>query len=128
MSSYQEHVKPHLSKILGALGLDVAYTRAAGDMLFHTGDDGREVAVLDLLGGYGSTILGHHHPAITAKARQLLEQQVPVHAQFSLRERAGELAARLNRIFQRELESRDGFNVSFANSGAEAIEIAIKHS
>ncbi len=128
ISRYQQHVKPQLSKILAALGLDVAYTRAEGDTLYYRGVDGGEVAVLDLIGGYGSTILGHHHPAITAAAHELLDRQVPVHAQFSLRERAGELAARLNHIVQRELKSDETFNVSFANSGAEAIEIAIKHA
>ena len=128
MSYYQQHVKSHLSKLLAALGLNVSYTRAAGDILYYLDRNGVEVPVLDLLGGYGSLIFGHNHPSIMATAKSLIDQQVPVHAQFSLRERSGELAHRLNQIFRRELGSDEEFNVTFANSGAEAIEVAIKHA
>lgn len=128
MSHYQQHVKRHLSEILAALGLDVAYTRASGNTLYYRDRNGEEVPVLDLLGGYGSLIFGHNHPRINATAMQLIERQVPVHAQFSLRERSGELAHRLNQIFRRELGGTEEFNVTFANSGAEAVEAAIKHA
>lgn len=128
MSYYQQHVKSHLSEIFTALGLDVAYTRASGNTLYYLDGKGNEVPVLDLLGGYGALILGHNHPRINAAAVQLLDRQVPVHAQFSLRERAGELAHRLNQIFRREVSGNDDFNVTFANSGAEAVEAAIKHA
>lgn len=128
MSYYQQHVKSHLSEMLAALGLNVAYTRASGNSLYYRDANGEEVPVLDLLGGYGALILGHNHPRIASAAQRLIDQQVPVHAQFSLRERSGELAHRLNQIFQRELGSDDTFNVTFANSGAEAVEVAIKHA
>jgi acetylornithine/succinyldiaminopimelate/putrescine aminotransferase/predicted amino acid dehydrogenase len=128
MSNYQQYVKPHLSKLLAALGLDIAYTRAVGDTLYYRDRHGEEIPVLDLLGGYGSLIFGHNHPDIAATAKSLIEQQVPVHAQFSLRERAGDLAKRLSQMVQRELGSDEEFNVTFANSGAEAIEVAIKHA
>ncbi|MES2263789.1 MAG: aminotransferase class III-fold pyridoxal phosphate-dependent enzyme [Pseudomonadota bacterium] len=127
-SNYRHYVKTHLSRLLAALGLDIAYTRAAGDTLYYRDRHGEEIPVLDLLGGYGSLIFGHNHPDIMATARSLIEQQVPVHAQFSLRERAGELAMRLSRMVQREVGGDEEFNVTFANSGAEAIEVAIKHA
>lgn len=128
MNDYEHHVKPQLARLLRAAGLDVSYTRAAGNSLFHRDEHGEEVEVLDLLGGYGSTILGHHHPAIVARAQQLLAEGVPVHAQFSLRARSGELAARLSAVLQRELSTEEPFIACFANSGAEAIEIAVKHA
>lgn len=128
MSHYQHYVKNYLAKLLTALGMNISYTKASGDTLYYQDRHGKEVAVLDLLGGYGSLIFGHHHPAIMGAAKNLIDQQVPVHAQFSLRERSGELAHRLNQIFQRELGNPDEFSVSFANSGAEAIEVAIKHA
>nr|ABW82987.1 pyridoxalphosphate dependent aminotransferase class III [uncultured bacterium pEAF66] len=128
MSNYQHYVKTHLSKLLAALGLDISYTRAAGDTLYYRDRHGEEIPVLDLLGGYGSLIFGHNHPQIMATATDLIAQQVPVHAQFSLRERAGELARRLSGMVQRESGSEEEFNVTFANSGAEAIEVAIKHA
>ncbi len=127
-SPYSHYVKPHLAEILAALGLDVAYTRAQGNYLFHRDPNGDEIPVLDLLGGYGSLIFGHNPVAIRDEARRLLDAQVPNHAQFSLREEAGALAERLNGIFKRELKSEEDWNVVFANSGAEAIEAAVKHA
>jgi acetylornithine/succinyldiaminopimelate/putrescine aminotransferase len=113
---------------MSTLGLNISYTRAEGDYLYYRDAQGDEVPVLDLLGGYGSLIFGHNHPQIVARAKQLLDQQVPVHAQFSLREGSGELAKKLNQVMQRELNSDEEFAVTFANSGAEAIEAAIKHA
>ncbi len=127
-STYASHVKPRAAKLLRALGLDVAYCRAAGDSLFYLDESGREIEVLDLLGGYGSTLLGHNHPAIVAEAQSLLAQGVPVHAQLSLRERSGRLAARLSGILQRELGDDTPYVACFANSGAEAVEVALKHA
>ena len=128
MSNYQYYVKNHLSQLMSTLGLNISYTRAEGDYLYFRDAQGDEVPVLDLLGGYGSLIFGHNHPQIVARAKQLLDQQVPVHAQFSLREGSGQLAHKLNQVMQRELGSDEEFAVTFANSGAEAIEAAIKHA
>lgn len=128
MSAYAEHVKPQLAAMLRAVALDVSYTRAAGSSLFYRDEAGREVEVLDLVGGYGATLFGHHHPAIVRRARELLEAGVPVHAQFSLREGSGALAEALNRILQRELDTPEPFIAHFANSGAEAVELALKHA
>jgi acetylornithine/succinyldiaminopimelate/putrescine aminotransferase/predicted amino acid dehydrogenase len=82
---------------------------------------------LDLLGGYGALILGHNPPEILAEANALLARKVPMHAQFSLREGAGRLAERLNEIVAPKTGG-EPFNVTFANSGAEAVEAAIKHA
>jgi acetylornithine/succinyldiaminopimelate/putrescine aminotransferase/predicted amino acid dehydrogenase len=128
MSNYQHYVKNHLSQLMSTLGLNITYTRAAGDYLFYCDEQGNEVPVLDLLGGYGSLIFGHNHPQIVARAKQLLEQQIPVHAQFSLREGSGLLAQKLNQVMQREHSNDEEFAVTFANSGAEAVEVAIKHA
>lgn len=128
MSNYQYYVKNHLSQLMSTLGLDITYTRAEADYLYYRNAQGDEVPVLDLLGGYGSLIFGHNHPKIIARAKQLLDQKVPVHAQFSLREGSGELAQKLNKVMQRELGNDDEFAVTFANSGAEAVEAAIKHA
>ena len=126
--SYGRFVKPRLAGVLEAVGLDLHYTRAEGDWLYHRDADGRERRVLDVLGGYGALLLGHNHPAIVAAARGMLERQVPVHAQFSLRGRSGELARRLDHIARRETGDDTGFITTFANSGAEAVELAIKHA
>lgn len=127
-SLYRTFVKTHLSNLMATLGLDIHYTRAQGDYLYYRNSRNEEVPVLDLLGGYGSLIFGHNHPQIIAETKRLLDAQVPVHAQFSLREGAGALAQKLNQVMQRELQNDDEFAVTFANSGAEAIEAAIKHA
>ena len=57
---YGEFAKPYLAKLLNLLSIDRVYTRAQGDYL--TDASGNEV--LDLLGGYGSTLLGHNHPRL----------------------------------------------------------------
>jgi len=125
---YSIHVKPRLGRVLAALGLDVSYERAEGNTLYWRDHAGNERAVLDFLGGYGALLFGHNHPALVGAAHELLAAKVPVHAQFSLRSRSGELAERLNAIASRETGGDLSFMTTFANSGAEAIEAAIKHA
>jgi acetylornithine/succinyldiaminopimelate/putrescine aminotransferase/predicted amino acid dehydrogenase len=127
MSLYAKHVKKAVAEVLEATGQAVYYHRGEGNTLYYRNEAGEEVPVLDLLGGYGALILGHNHPEILAEAHALLERRVPMHAQFSLREGAGRLAARLNEIVAPQTGG-EPFNVTFANSGAEAVEAAIKHA
>ncbi|MFC9287388.1 aspartate aminotransferase family protein [Streptomyces sp. NPDC057052] len=120
--------EPHLGAVLASAGLDAEYVRAEGNLLYQRGEDGREVAVVDYAGGYGSLLLGHNNPAITAYAKELLESGVPVHAQFSLHPEAAELALALDRIVRRETGDDEPFFAVFANTGAEANEAALKHA
>lgn len=125
---FSTHVKPQLGRILHTLALDVEYTRAAGDYLYYQDEADQEIPVLDLLGGYGSLIFGHNNAELISHAQELLQRQIPQHAQFSLRGEAGRLAQDLNKIIQRELRCDEAYLATFANSGAEAIEAAIKHA
>src|SRR5262245_6785325 len=109
------HFKPYLNELLRTLALDVSYERGEGDHLYYRGRDGREIEVLDLIGGYGSLLLGHAHPALVAEAQRLLASGRPVHAQGSRRETAVRLAAELAR------RARGDYCAVFANSGAEAV-------
>jgi acetylornithine/succinyldiaminopimelate/putrescine aminotransferase len=120
--------EPYLLGWLSSLGLDVEYTRAKGNTLWFRGPDGAEVPVLDFAGGYGSLMLGHHHPEIVELAQRLLASGVPVHAQFSRHPYAHDLASALNAIIRRELKTTDSYAAIFANSGAEAVEAAVKHA
>lgn len=120
--------EPFLRAQLESLGLAVEYVRAEGDLLYRRGDDGRELPVLDLVGGFGATILGHNHPELVALARELLAAQVPVHAQFSLHPYAETVARRLNDILHRDTGDPGPYTAVFANSGAEAVEAAVKHA
>ncbi|MGE5192468.1 MAG: aminotransferase class III-fold pyridoxal phosphate-dependent enzyme, partial [Deltaproteobacteria bacterium] len=116
------HLKPRLVQFLQAIGLDVIYERGAGDSLYYRDDFGREIEVLDLVGGYGSLLLGHSHPALVSEAQRLLAGGRPIHAQGSIREYGQRLARELSR------RAGGGFRVVFANSGAEAVEAAMKHA
>ena len=119
MNSYGHFCRPAMVPLLEALGLDATYVMAEGDYLYYR-RNGRMVKVLDMLGGYGANLFGHHHPALVAEARRLLDARVPINAQASCRGGAARLAEALCR--------RVGdYVVTFTNSGTETIEAAIKH-
>jgi acetylornithine/succinyldiaminopimelate/putrescine aminotransferase/predicted amino acid dehydrogenase len=117
-----EHFKPRLHQLLQSLRLDIVYESGSGTSLFHRREEGQLIEVLDLVGGYGSLLLGHSHPALVAEAVKLLTERRPIHAQGSVRPLAQQLA--------RALSHRAGgdYMAVFANSGAEAVEGAIKHA
>ena len=123
--AFASYLKPRLMELLRAIRLDVVYERGEGDRLFYR-EGGREVAVLDLLGGYGAGLLGHNHPRIAAIAREVIERRMPFNAQASARSVAGHLAERLSKKVGAETGRE--YVVTFANSGTEAVEAAIKHA
>ncbi|MCE6999008.1 aminotransferase class III-fold pyridoxal phosphate-dependent enzyme [Saccharothrix sp. S26] len=123
-----ELAEPYMFGWLDSLGLGVEYTRSKKDSLFRRDASGAEVEVLDLVGGYGSTIHGHNNPEIIEFTKSLLDSDSPIHAQFSRHPYANDLAWTLNTILRRELGTDENYQVIFANSGAEANEVAIKHA
>lgn len=126
-SAFAAHLKPKLAAMLHAVGLDVEYHRAEGNTLtFRDPESGADVDVLDLVGGFGATFLGHNHPEIAACVRSVLEARRPVHAQASVRGVAGRLAERLSARVGQVTGRR--YVVTLGNSGAEAVEAAIKHA
>jgi acetylornithine/succinyldiaminopimelate/putrescine aminotransferase/predicted amino acid dehydrogenase len=116
------HFKPRLTQLLETLHLDVHFERGAGCHLYYRDAGGAEIEVLDLVGGYGSLMLGHAHPDLVAEAQRLLAAGHPVHTQGSSSVLAESLA--------RELSRRAGgdYCVVFGNSGTEAVEAAVKHA
>ncbi|MET9293116.1 aminotransferase class III-fold pyridoxal phosphate-dependent enzyme [Streptomyces sp. NPDC003077] len=121
-------VDTELHQAVSQVGLDVEYVRSRGNTMWARGRDGGEIPVTDFIGGYGSLILGHNHPEVVARAKELLDRDTPVHAQVSLRPEAAAVAAVLNRIVQREFGTDEPHRAVFANSGAEAVEVAVKHA
>ena len=127
LTKYQKYVRPELGKVLSALKLDNVYEQAAGDQMMTT-LNGQHASVSDFLGGFGSTILGHNHPVVIEALKQCQEGKKPQHAQGSLKKETALLAEKLNHITKLKLnESRD-YVVTFANSGTEAVEVALKHA
>lgn len=124
--AFATHLKPYLARLLGAIGLDVVYQRAQGDYLYYQDANGQEQQVLDMLGGFGASLFGHNHPDLVRRAREVLEAGLPFLAQASIRGYAGLLAERLVEMVNRTTGQQ--YVVTLANSGAEAVEAALKHA
>ncbi|QCX76423.1 Putrescine aminotransferase [Streptomyces sp. YIM 121038] len=127
MNSPTRYAEALLTGMLGTFGLNLKYVRAERNSLYYLDESGTEVPVLDLVGGWGSLMLGHNHPEIVAHAKELLDTGVPVHSQFSEHPTADRVGAVLNGILGREFPGAEPYPVIFANSGAEAVEAAVKH-
>lgn len=117
---YHDHTKPKLAELLRAVGLDQEYVRARGASL--TTADGRTVT--DFIGGFGATFVGHNHPVLKDLVRRRLDEDVPAHAQVSVRGASARLAKRLGDL----LPCGGTYFVNLSNSGTEAVEAAVKHA
>lgn len=78
---------------------------------------------LDLVGGVAVNALGHNHPALVAAVSKQVAEMAHISNFFTSRAQV-ELAERILAL----AEAPDGSGVFFGNSGAEAIEAAIKLS
>ncbi len=114
--------KPLLRRLLESLRLDVTYHRANGAHLFYYDHACVEQQVLDLVGGFGSLLLGHSHPILLAEAQRLLASGLPIHSQGSHQPLAEDLAQELSR------RANGDYCCVFSNSGTEAVEVALKHA
>lgn len=128
MSNYSKLCKPTLSKALMSIGLDKEYFKASGNYLYYRDHEDKEIEVLDLLGGYGATLIGHYHPIIGASYKKYIEDKIPVHNQFSLRSGSGDLSVSINKYLKKETECSDDFLFCYTSTGAETMEIALKHA
>lgn len=112
---YARHLNPNLAKLMGFAGFGVE-THGEGCYLYD--HEGRQF--LDCLGGYGCFSLGHRHPKVVeAVKRQLDHLGLSGKAFFS--KPAADLAERLAQISPKGLQF-----TFFSNSGAEAVEAALK--
>ncbi|PCI44342.1 MAG: aminotransferase class III [Moraxellaceae bacterium] len=124
--SYSKYCKPKLAETLHSIGLDQVYFRAQGAYMWYRDAVGEEVKVTDFLGGYGAAIFGHNHPHLVSVLTQAYQNEVPFAAQLSTRSKAGLLGEKLNQLYRKV--SGESYLTLQANTGAEAIELAIKHS
>jgi acetylornithine/succinyldiaminopimelate/putrescine aminotransferase/predicted amino acid dehydrogenase len=114
---FARHVNPHLAELLARIHLDTTYVRGEGCELYD--DTGRRY--LDCIAAFGALPFGFNPPAIWRALKGVWDRGEPSFVQPSLLGPAGQLAARLVEIAPEGLS-----RVTFANSGAEAIEVAIK--
>ncbi|HVN29691.1 MAG TPA: aminotransferase class III-fold pyridoxal phosphate-dependent enzyme [Candidatus Binataceae bacterium] len=117
MSDLKDIFFEHVAQTSPApIGLEIA--RAEGSWLYCT--DGRRY--LDFIAGIGVSALGHGHPAILRAIEEQARRHlhVMVYGEYVI-EAQVKLAARLSDLLPRGLS-----RVYFTNSGAEAIEAALK--
>lgn len=117
MHPYIEFVNPHLGKLLTEIGLDKRFVRGSGAYLY----DDEQQEYLDCIAAYGALPFGYNPPEIWQVLHNLESNQEPSFIQPSLLEAAGDLAAGLIAAAPPGLKQ-----VTFANSGAEAVEAAFK--
>lgn len=117
MHVYAEFVNPYLAQRLQQLKLDKVFPYGQGCRL--TDENGREY--LDFIASYGALPFGYNHPEIWEALLAVRNSREPSFVQPSYLNAAGELAEKLISL------APDGLKcVTFANSGAEAVEAAIK--
>lgn len=108
--------RAHLSPVLGRY-FDRDWSHGSGHRLFDT--DGR--AYLDFACGIAVTGLGHAHPAVNAAVHAQVDRLIHASNAIGHFEPVGRLAGMLARALPEPLDT-----VMFGNSGAEAIEAALK--
>jgi acetylornithine/succinyldiaminopimelate/putrescine aminotransferase/predicted amino acid dehydrogenase/acyl-coenzyme A synthetase/AMP-(fatty) acid ligase len=124
--TFTRFLNPYVGRMLSGLKMDIAYHRAQKDSLFAF-EDGREIEVLDLVGGYGGNLLGHDNRDLKEAAVSFLTSGgIPLASQGSIQTHAGNLASELADAVG-EMTGRD-YAVLFGSSGSEAVEIALHHA
>ncbi len=112
---YGEYVNSGLAKLLSLLDFDKSFVKAQGQYVWD--DEGNKY--IDFLGGYGALNLGHNHPDVIKAIESINDS--PNILQASLNRFAAGLAHNLAAIAPAGLK-----HAFFSNSGAEAVESALK--
>lgn len=117
MSQWKQFVNPALGELLGAINLDKRFARGEGTRLWD--EEGREY--LDFIAAYGALPFGFNPPVIWNAINAIQSSAEPSFVQPSDLRAAGELAGKLVSLAPEGIKY-----VWFANSGAEAVEAALK--
>ncbi|MDQ2081030.1 aspartate aminotransferase family protein [Xanthobacteraceae bacterium Astr-EGSB] len=113
---HSRHLNEQMVRVLKTIGYDVRFSRGQGQYLFDR--DGARY--LDLLSGFGVFGIGRNHPVLREALTSVLDAELPNLVQMDVSALAGILAERLL-VRVPYLDK-----VFFANSGADAVETAIK--
>ena len=114
---FQANINPKMMKVLGILGLDKSYKDAQGCYLYC--EDGKQY--LDFHSGEGATSIGYNHPQVITFIKAIMDKKLPNMIQLNCNVLAGMLAEKLLAKAPNHLTK-----VYFGNSGAEAVETALK--
>ena len=114
---HDKHINPVFVKMLRTIGFDKGYVRGEGCHLWDA--DGNKY--LDLLTGWGVFALGRNHPKVKAIIQQLMNEDMPNLVRMDCSLLSGLVAEMLTK------HTTEGLSrVFFCNSGAEAVETALK--
>ncbi|MFK4693832.1 aspartate aminotransferase family protein [Streptomyces pristinaespiralis] len=113
---HARYLNHQLPRMLRTIGFDKVYDRAKGAYFYDTeGND-----YLDMLAGFGVMGLGRHHPVVNKALHDVIDASLPDLVRFDCQPLPGLLAEKL-------LEHTPHLDrVYFGNSGAEAVEAALK--
>ncbi len=114
---HERYINRTLVQVQRMIGFDKVYANAQGAYLYDL--DGN--AYLDFLSGYSVFNIGRNHPAVKKAIRDTLDLDLPNMVQMDCSLLSGLLAEALVKRLPEHLNA-----VFFCNSGAEAIEGAIK--
>ncbi len=115
---HARHLNEMMVRVLQTIGYDVGFCSGHGQYLF----DRAGLRYLDLLSGWGVFGIGRNHPIVREVLTDILDHDLPNLVQMDVSPLAALLAERLLRytpFLQKAF---------FTNSGAEAVEAAIKFS
>lgn len=125
-SELQQYADPKLAKLLQTLGIDVSFHKGEKDYLYYM-KKGHTVEVLDLVGGFGANLLGHHHPVLKNTLIQFIESSQPaLNTQGSQYHYPSLLSKELSLLFQEATGNQ--FKCMLGNTGAEVVEMALHHA
>ncbi len=110
------HLNEQMVRVLQTIGYDVGFRAGQGQYLFDRKGD----RYLDLLSGWGVFGIGRNHPVLRDALKAVLGSDLPNLIQMDVSVLSGVLAERLLK-YTPWLDK-----VFFSNSGAEAVEAAIK--
>jgi len=114
---HERYINSTLVSVQRTIGFDKIYANAHGAYLYDL--DGQEY--LDFLSGYSVFNIGRNHPAVKQAIREVLDLDLPNMVQMDCSLLSGVLAEALVKRMPAHLNA-----VFFCNSGAEAMEGAIK--
>lgn len=114
MARYRDHIGTGYARLAALIGLP---EEVASEGCYVFDRDGRRY--LDC-GGYGVFLLGHRHPAVVAAVKEALDSH-PMPTRLLLNPAMADAAEQLASFAPPRLTK-----VAFTNSGAEAVELAMK--
>lgn len=114
---HDRYLNGQMVRVLKTIGYDRVYVRAQGPYLY----DDQDKRYLDLLSGFGVFALGRNHPAVVSALNEVLHGEMADLVQMDVSLLSGLLAEAILDVCP------GGINrMFFCNSGAEAVEGAIK--